>query len=222
MPQPYTYGQITKGVDIDTPTITIHGVTEDNYLDLCKVNGIQPIVNAAGEIIGWQYTQSESELTDEGYIERPVQDEATLCEQLPVCGRVCGDKGAGPKHDLETIAVKPVAHSLRIGEAARIEHPCAVVKLPCVVNHHHAGRESVVFDGLGVGENVLLVLIVLQLDPGVVLRRFNQCEIGQLAGRRKPLVTAPEIHSPEIFRGMAGLEFGLGGFRTDHAARNLE
>lgn len=70
MPQPYTYGQITKGVDIDTPTITIHGVTEDNYLDLCKVNGIQPIVNAAGEIIGWQYTQSESELTDEGYIER--------------------------------------------------------------------------------------------------------------------------------------------------------
>ena len=70
MSQPYTYGQITKGVDIDTPTITIHGVTEDNYLDLCKANGIDPVVNANGEIIGWQYTQSESELTDEGYIER--------------------------------------------------------------------------------------------------------------------------------------------------------
>lgn len=70
MSQPYTYGQITKGVDIDTPTITIHGVTEDNYLDLCKVNGINPIVNADGAIIGWQYTQSESELTEDGYIER--------------------------------------------------------------------------------------------------------------------------------------------------------
>ncbi len=70
MPQTYTYGQITKGVDIDTPTITINGVTEDNYLDLCKANGIEPIVNANGEIIGWQYTQSDSQLTDEGYTER--------------------------------------------------------------------------------------------------------------------------------------------------------
>ncbi len=70
MAQPYTYGQITKGVDIDTPTITINGVTPDNYLDLCKVNGITPVVNANGEIVGWQYTQSESELTEDGYIER--------------------------------------------------------------------------------------------------------------------------------------------------------
>ena len=70
MPQTYTYGQITKGVDIDTPTITINGVTEDNYLDLCKANGIEPIVNANGKIIGWQYTQSDSQLTDEGYTER--------------------------------------------------------------------------------------------------------------------------------------------------------
>ena len=38
MAQPYTYGQITKGVDIDTPTITINGVTPDNYLDLtCNI-----------------------------------------------------------------------------------------------------------------------------------------------------------------------------------------
>ena len=70
MAQPYTYGQITKGVDIDTPTITINGVTPDNYLDLAKVNGITPVVNANGEIVGWQYTQSTSELTDDGYIER--------------------------------------------------------------------------------------------------------------------------------------------------------
>ena len=70
MAQPYTYGQITKGVDIDTPTITINGVTPENYLDLCKVNGITPVVNANGEIVGWQYTQSESELTEDGYIER--------------------------------------------------------------------------------------------------------------------------------------------------------
>lgn len=70
MAQPYTYGQITKGVDIDTPTITINGVTPDNYLDLCKVNGITPVVNANGDIVGWQYTQSESELTEDGYIER--------------------------------------------------------------------------------------------------------------------------------------------------------
>lgn len=70
MAQPYTYGQISKGVDIDTPTITINGVTPENYLDLCKVNGITPVVNANGDIVGWQYTQSESELTEDGYIER--------------------------------------------------------------------------------------------------------------------------------------------------------
>ena len=69
MPNTYTYGQITKGADIDTPTITINGVTEDNYLDLCKANGIEPVVNANGEIISWQYTQSESDLTEDGYTE---------------------------------------------------------------------------------------------------------------------------------------------------------
>lgn len=69
MPQTYTYGQITKGADIETPTITINGVTEDNYLDLCKANGIEPVVNANGEIISWQYTQSESDLTEDGYTE---------------------------------------------------------------------------------------------------------------------------------------------------------
>lgn len=69
MPNTYTYGQITKGADIETPTITINGVTEDNYLDLCKANGIEPVVNANGEIISWQYTQSESDLTEDGYTE---------------------------------------------------------------------------------------------------------------------------------------------------------
>ena len=66
MPNPYSYGTITRGADLDAPTITIEGVTPDNYLLLAKANGLEPQTDAAGNITGWYYVETSSELDEHG------------------------------------------------------------------------------------------------------------------------------------------------------------
>ena len=63
---PTTYGQIVKGTTADAPTITIEGVTPENYALLAQANGLKPTVNDKGEIIGWAYIQTESFLDENG------------------------------------------------------------------------------------------------------------------------------------------------------------
>lgn len=63
---PTTYGQIVKGTTADAPTITIEGVTPENYALLAQANGLKPTVNDNGEIIGWAYIQTESFLDENG------------------------------------------------------------------------------------------------------------------------------------------------------------
>ena len=63
---PTTYGQIVKGTTADAPTITIEGVTPENYALLAQANGLQPTLNDKGEIIGWAYIQTESFLNESG------------------------------------------------------------------------------------------------------------------------------------------------------------
>ena len=62
-----------------------------------------------------------------------------------------------------------------------MEGPLAVVFLPVVVDHQHAGRQAVVHDGVRVLEHVPLVLVIHQLDPRVVLRRGEQRAVRQFA-----------------------------------------
>ena len=63
---PTTYGQIVKGSTADAPTITIEGVTPENYALLAQANGLQPTLNDDGDIIGWAYIQTESFLDENG------------------------------------------------------------------------------------------------------------------------------------------------------------
>ena len=63
---PTTYGQIIKGATADAPTITIQGVTPENYALLAQANGLQPTLNDDGDIIGWAYIQTESFLDENG------------------------------------------------------------------------------------------------------------------------------------------------------------
>ena len=63
---PTTYGQIVKGSTADAPTITIKGVTPENYALLAQANGLQPTLNEDGEIVGWAYIQTESFLDENG------------------------------------------------------------------------------------------------------------------------------------------------------------
>ena len=82
-------------------------------------------------------------------------------------------------------------HPLRIREAARVELPRAVSELPRVVYHEHARRQAVVEHRLRVGEDVLLVLVVRELDPGVVLRR-GEVEHVRLPACRREILTRRE------------------------------
>ena len=76
-------------------------------------------------------------------------------------------------------------HALRIGEAPRIELPRSVAELPGIVDHEDARRKPVVEHGLRVGQDVLLVLEIGQLDPRVVLRRGEIQQLRFLACRRE-------------------------------------
>lgn len=66
----YEYGTIVKGTTLDTPTITIEHNTPDNYETLALNNGIEIERSKSGEILGYTYVQTVSELTDDGYQDR--------------------------------------------------------------------------------------------------------------------------------------------------------
>lgn len=66
----YEYGTIVKGTTLNTPTITIEHNTTENYETLALNNGIEIERNREGEIIGYTYVQTVSELTDDGYQDR--------------------------------------------------------------------------------------------------------------------------------------------------------
>ena len=113
--------------------------------------------------------------------------------QRAVDVRVRADEWADPDHHLEAEGVQLADHRLGIGEAAGVEIPLAVVFLPVVVDHQHAGRQSVVHDRVGVLEHVALVLVIHQFDPRVVLRHGEQRAVRQLAvGGKEALRRVPE------------------------------
>ena len=73
-----------------------------------------------------------------------------------------------------------VYHPFGIRETLRFEIKIAVIALPVVVYHQYTCRETVVDDGMRIFENILLVLIVHQFNPGIVLRHGEEKCVGQL------------------------------------------
>ena len=95
------------------------------------------------------------------------------------------DERANPEHHLETLGVQGADHGFRLGELLLPEFPLPVILLPVVVNHQHAGGKPVVPDGLGVFQDVGFVLIVLQFNPGVILRGREEQLVRELARGRE-------------------------------------
>ena len=81
--------------------------------------------------------------------------------------------------------MQPGHHPLRILEAARGELPGAVILLPVVVDHQHSRRVALIDDCLGVLQHVNLILVIHQLDPGVVLRAREHQRVGEFPARRE-------------------------------------
>ena len=128
---------------------------------------------------------------------------------------------AHPQHDLVAHAVEPVHHPLRVPETGRLEAPVAVAGLPGVVDHQHAGRHAVVQHGLRVGEDVLLVLVVGQLDPGVDLGRAEEERVGHLPARGEPRAHRVAVRLGERRAALLDDDVG-GGLDRDFAVLQRE
>ena len=131
---------------------------------------------------------------------------------------------AHPEDDLEAHAVELVAHSLGIGEAARVELPRAVGELPGVVDHEDAGRTAVRQHRARVFEDAFLVLVVGELDPGVVLRSGEEEQGRNGAGRREMRVGGGSEGIAERCTTLGHHDRGLAvvGREADLAAADLD
>ena len=112
-----------------------------------------------------------------------------------------------------------VYHTFGVGETLGLEGKIAVVALPIVVDHKHAGREPVIHDSVGVAKNVCLILVVHQLNPGVILRTCKEECVGQETTCGKIFSLSGQIGRAEIVSG----PFASHSFRSDNLAIvNLE
>ena len=88
-------------------------------------------------------------------------------------------------------------HSRRVGKAAGMEAPDAVILLPGIVDHQHAGRVAVGKQRMGIVEHGLPVVVIAQLHPGVELGRDVECALRAAAVKGKMRLHAAEIPFPQ-------------------------
>ena len=113
--------------------------------------------------------------------------EQALGSQIAKSLRIGSHKGANPHHDLESARVQIANHAFWVLEAIRPESPIAIAFLPVVVDHHDPRGITIVNNGFGIGTDVLFILVVDQLNPGVVLRGREQERIRDFPICRKVL-----------------------------------
>ena len=82
-------------------------------------------------------------------------------------------------------------HRLGVGKLVLLEIPLAVILLPIVIHHQYSGGEPVVPNAPGIFQYINLVLVIHQLDPGIILRATKQQLIGHPRGAVK--VTLPRM-----------------------------
>ncbi len=114
-----------------------------------------------------------------------LKEEESLLGQFAILLGIGTDERANPEHHLEPEFVQLVDHSLRVREPLRLELEVPVIPLPVRVDHQHSGGEPVVDDRTCVLQDVVLILVVDQLDPGVELGAFNQERIRHFPARRE-------------------------------------
>jgi len=133
-------------------------------------------------------------------------EQVALPLQFAEFGRVGRDVGGDPEHHAESHGVQRVDHAPRIGEARGLEVEVPVVVLPVVVDHEDSLREAV-FDSLaGIAHDVALVLVVHELDPGVVLRHGEEQLGGNRSRGREVGRRGGRIGVAETLSGVHGLE----------------
>ena len=79
-----------------------------------------------------------------------------------------------------------------------MELPLAVDFHPGVVDHQDARRKAVGQDALGVLQDIGLVLVVLEFNPGVVLRNLEEIFGRNRAGRREKCAHGETIGAGKV------------------------
>ena len=106
---------------------------------------------------------------NDGRISRGIAQQQPLFGQRTIFGTVGRDKRTDPQHHLEALPMQAVNHGARVGKAFAFEIEIAIITLPIIVDHQDAGGQIIVEQVAGIGQNVVLVLVVHQLYPRVVL-----------------------------------------------------
>ena len=121
--------------------------------------------------------------------------------------RVGRNKRRYPQHHLKAETVQLVGHGPGIGEFLGLELEVAIVALPVVVDHEDAFGESIVDDVVGILQNVFLILVIHELDPGIVLRFFEE-ELGRGCTLSREVVLAGvQVGIAQGFTGLGYLGF---------------
>ena len=141
---------------------------------------------------------------------------------LAEAGAVGGKIGHQPDHHRKAQVVQLPAHGLGVREAAGMEAPKAVVLLPGVVDHQHAGGQAVGQHGPGIGQHALLVLLVEQLHPGVVLGPGVEQGLGGRWVEGKVGLHGGQIGLAQAAAGGLELQGRAGGLGAQHAGRKAD
>jgi len=106
-------------------------------------------------------------------------------------------------------------HTFWILEFFAVKAPGAVALLPIVIDHEDANREAFADNILRVFENIIFILVVLQFNPGIVLRGGEKQGIGNFARRRKKLPAGMEKRFFQGSAAAAGQNRTPGGVQDD-------
>ena len=115
----------------------------------------------------------------------PLPQQHPLLAHPAVERRVGGDVRIEPEHHGIALLVELFDHPLRIAEPSLVEVPVSeAVAVPRVVDHVDDRRHAVRDELVGDLEDLLLVLVVLEGDPGVDDGFGEEPELGMALGRK--------------------------------------
>ena len=120
---------------------------------------------------------------DGRFIRPPFFDQESFLLKLTKLRAIRTDERANPEHDLESLSVQTINHSFRIRKTFGFKVEIAIIFLPVVIHHEHADRKIILQYMTRIFQDILLILVIHQFDPGIILRHGKEQRIRQITGR---------------------------------------
>ena len=131
-----------------------------------------------------------------------IFQQISFCFQFTEFGTIGRNIGSHPQHHLESHPVQLVSHPFRIRKPLGFEVKVTIISLPVIIYHKHPLRKSVLHSFMGIIHNVFLILIIHQLNPGIILRKRKESRFRNLSRRWKMLSRCSQ---QSLFQRSSGL-----------------